>query len=102
MSRFVWLGAFFLILGLIIRVGKKVELLPGYNKEDFDDKEGLAKWSGNMLFLMSVLSLGGILIGHLISHPIVGLVMGVVYSMMLICGGIMVLMVGSAKFKNKK
>lgn len=102
MSGFILLSGFFLVFGLVVRVGKKVELLAGYNKDDFDDKDGLAKWSGNMLILMSVLSLGGILIGYIISNQIVGTVMGVVYTMMLIYGGIMVLMVGSAKFKNKK
>lgn len=101
MNGFIGLSVIFLVLGLIIRVGKKVEILAGYNKEDFESKDGLAKWAGNVLLLMSVLSLGGILIGYLISNQIVGIVMGVVYSMVLVYGGVMVLMFGCEKFKRK-
>ena len=101
MNGFIGLSVIFLILGLVIRVGKKVELLPGYHKNDFESKDALAKWSGNVLLCMSVLSLGGIVIGQVIANQIVGAVMGVVYSMIFIYGGVMVLMVGSEKFKNK-
>lgn len=101
MNGFIGLSVIFLVLGLIIRVGKKVELLAGYNKKDFDSKDELAKWAGNVLLFMSVLSLGGILIGYLIPNQIVGAVMGVVYSMVLVSGGVMVLMFGCEKFKRK-
>jgi hypothetical protein len=45
---------FFLILGLIFRVFKPVDVLSGISAENLRDRDGFGKWVGNSLIIFSL------------------------------------------------
>lgn len=102
MVAFVLIGVILIVLGLVLRVGKTVEFLAGYKEGDYEDKDGLAKWAGNGLLIMGVLSFGSVWISGLMNDPMQGRILGLLYTMVLLFGGCITLMVGCEKFKKKK
>lgn len=48
------IAGFFLILGLIFRIFKPVDVLSGISAENLRDRDGFGKWVGNSLILFSI------------------------------------------------
>lgn len=101
MTGFVLVSVVLLVCGLVFRVGKKVQLLAGYKDEDYEDKDGLANWIGNVILVMSVLSLGSILIAYLIEDPIHGKIIGALYLIVMMYGVGITVITGCQRFKKK-
>ena len=102
MVAFALIGVVLVFFGLVLRVGKMVDLLAGYKEEDVEDKEGLVTWAGNGLVVMGVLSLGAVWISGLMDDPMQGKILGLLYTLVVVFGGCITLMVGCEKFKKKK
>lgn len=95
-------GVILILFGLMLRIGKMVEMLAGYKEEDVEDKEGLANWSGNMLLIMGVLSLGAMVFEYLIADRKMAVGISVLYLMVVAIFGSLIMIVGCEKFKKKK
>jgi len=101
MLAFTLTGILLLVLGLVLRVGKRVEILAGYKADEYEDKNGLANWAGNVMLVMGVLSFGAVFVSSWVADQKVGIVMGVFYLMVVMYGGAITLIAGSQKFKKK-
>ena len=102
MLAFSLTGILLVVLGLVIRVGKKVEILAGYKADEYEDKNGLAKWTGNVMLMMGVLSFGAVLIPLFMTNQYQGMVVGVLYLIIVMYGGCITLIAGCQKFKKKR
>ncbi len=102
MLAFTLTGILLLILGLVLRVGKRVEILAGYKADDYEDKNGLAKWTGNVMLVMGVLSFGAFFVSSWVADQKLGIAIGVLYLIVVMYGGVITLIAGSQKFKKKK
>jgi hypothetical protein len=52
---FILVGFLMIFIGLFIRKSKKIELLSQYNREKNYDRDSLANFAGNNLFMMGLL-----------------------------------------------
>jgi len=102
MLAFILTGILLIVLGLVIRIGKRVEILAGYKAEEYEDKNGLANWTGNVMLMMGVLSFGAVYVSSWVTDQKLGLVIGVLYLIVLMYGGGITMIVGCQKFKKKK
>jgi hypothetical protein len=101
MLAFTLTGILLLVLGLVLRVGKWVEILAGYKADEYEDKNGLAKWTGNVMLVMGVLSFGAVFVSSWMANKTLGMVMGMLYLIVVMYGGVITLIAGSQKFKKK-
>lgn len=57
------ISAFFLVLGVVFRIFKPVDVLSGISAENITDRDGLGTWVGNSLILFTLIY--GVLAGAL-------------------------------------
>lgn len=102
MFAFSLTGILLIVMGLVLRIGKWVDILAGYKAEEYEDKIGLANWTGNMMLVMGVLSFGAVYVSSWVADQKLGIVIGVLYLIVVMYGGGITMIVGCQKFKKKK
>jgi hypothetical protein len=92
-------GSLLFVLGILLRFGKKVEILAGYNPEKFHDKEGLARWTGSAMLAMAALvtSSRGI---ELLFPGEKGIVLSTVFVVSVVILGSLIITLGCKRFKK--
>ena len=78
------------VIAYLIGVKKRVGLISGLNPDRVADKDGLARWTGLMLFLMGVVTvlmgLGIYLMGKILTITLVGVALISALSIALVVG----------------
>ena len=95
------IAVFYLILGLIFRVFKPVDVLSGISAENLRDRDGFGKWVGNSLIIFAIVY--GALAGglHLLEIDLAGTstTMNIAVGTFLFCQGLIVsYIMGTGKF----